>query len=47
VIDTSIPVAYPKLGKLFAFEGQGDSRTLTRIEAFMHQAQEYRQTKKA
>ncbi len=30
-----------------AYEGQGDSQTLTRIEAFMHQAQSYRTAKKA
>ena len=29
-----------------AYEGQGDSQTLTRLEAFMHQAKSYQQTKK-
>ncbi|MGE5172251.1 MAG: acyl-CoA dehydratase activase-related protein, partial [Betaproteobacteria bacterium] len=30
-----------------AYEGQGDSQTLTRLEAFMHQARAYRQPKKS
>jgi predicted nucleotide-binding protein (sugar kinase/HSP70/actin superfamily) len=29
-----------------AYEGQGDSQTLTRLEAFMHQARAFKQTKK-
>ena len=29
-----------------AYEGQGDSQTLTRLEAFMHQAKAYQQAKK-
>jgi predicted nucleotide-binding protein (sugar kinase/HSP70/actin superfamily) len=29
-----------------AYEGQRDSQTLTRLEAFMHQARSYQQTKK-
>ena len=29
-----------------AYEGQGDSQTLTRLEAFMHQAKSYQQEKK-
>ncbi len=29
-----------------AYEGQGDSQTLTRLEAFMHQAKAYQRTKK-
>jgi predicted nucleotide-binding protein (sugar kinase/HSP70/actin superfamily) len=29
-----------------AYEGQGDSQTLTRIEAFMHQARSYQKAKK-
>ena len=28
-----------------AYEGQGDSQTLTRLEAFMHQARSYQQMK--
>lgn len=30
-----------------AYDGQGDSQTLTRLEAFMHQAKSYQQTKKS
>jgi len=30
-----------------AYEGQGDSQTLTRIEAFMHQAKTYQQVRKS
>jgi predicted CoA-substrate-specific enzyme activase len=29
-----------------AYEGQGDSQTVTRLEAFMHQARSYQETKK-
>jgi len=28
-----------------AYEGQGDTQTLTRLEAFMHQAMAYKQPK--
>jgi predicted nucleotide-binding protein (sugar kinase/HSP70/actin superfamily) len=29
-----------------AYEGQGDSQTITRLEAFMHQARSYQRAKK-
>jgi len=29
-----------------AYEGQGDSQTVTRLEAFMHQARTWKETRK-